>query len=225
MFTQAPLSHLALFVCFAPCQYINKILQGLDDNNCEFKMRETYCFVNSFSACSPRLLRSLSKGLSTLSEFNDNIFYTSDCLMIKFFKVLMTIFGGIENHTYCDFKMWETYCFVNSFWNRLVLCLSSAMFYFLSSKPFSLSYISYSLSYVMPFFYGVSFDPALVNWNVQEPFILQTYYARTPNISTMIRWIPSFLSYFIIPIIFSNIFSVTLSNQQLNNKLFLSAQL
>ena len=98
--------------------------------------------------------------------------------------------------------MWETYCFVNSFWNRLVLCLTSAMFYFLCLLfCFVLSFLCYAF-----LFYGISFDPALVNWNVQEPFILQTCYVRTPNISTMISLIRSFLSYFIIPIIFSDIF-------------------
>ena len=77
------------------------------------------------------------------------------------------------------------------------------MFYFLCSKPFSLSHILLLSPMLCLSFYGVSFDPALVNWNVQEPFILQTYYVRTPNISTKISLIPIFLSYFIIPIIFS----------------------
>ena len=99
---------------------------------------------------------------------------------------------GALKITHCDFKMWT----------RLVLCLTSAMFYFLCLLfCFVLSFLCYAF-----LFYGISFDPALVNWNVQEPFILQTCYVRTPNISTMISLIRGFLSYFIIPIIFCDIF-------------------
>ena len=71
---------------------------------------------------------------------------TSDFLMIKFFKVLMTLFGDIDNHALWLQNGGKMYCFANSFWNRYVLCLASVMFYFLCSKPFSLSHILYFLN-------------------------------------------------------------------------------
>ena len=122
-----------------------QISGALTITHCDFKMRETYCFVNSLSASSLRMLRSLSKGLSALQwQHLLHVWLFDD-------KILQGLDDNIWGH-------WKSHIVTSKCGKHTVLWIPFEIDLFFVSPVqcsifFVFYFVLYSLSYVMPFFF------------------------------------------------------------------------